>query len=168
MQLVSLTSLIPDAILDIRYATGNNIAGRVLYDAAQPELEIVAAEQLVEAAEAFRAQGLRIVIWDGYRTPEVQRQLRAVNSDDHYVLEDSKHCEGLAIDLTLARPDGRYLDMGTDYDDFTPRAHADATELTDEQRANRALLAGTMQSCGFTQWPYEWWHFDYQLPPGSP
>ena len=162
VNLVDLTGLIPDAILDIRYATTNNFTGRKLYEEAYAQLESKAAEHLVEAADSLRAAGVRLVIWDSYRSPEVQQQLRAVNDDEQYVLEDSMHCQGLAIDVTLARTStGELLDMGTDYDEFSPKAHADATELTQEQVANRRLLSDTMAAHGFKQWPYEWWHFDF-------
>ncbi len=162
MKLVDLSGLLPTAIIDLRYATNRNILGEVLDASVQPLFDERAAQALLNAVTLFSEQDLRIVIWDTYRTPTVQQKLRrAVNYDERYVLEDSNHCKGLAIDLTLARPDGTYLDMGTDHDDFSPRAHANATRLRPEQLANRQLLAVTMQRAGFSQWPYEWWHFDY-------
>lgn len=162
MKLAALLPLIPDAIIDQRYATPNNITGTVLYDNLEPQLQVDAAAQLMQAATLFQAHGLRVVIWDGYRPSEVQQKLRAVDEDlDDYILEDSNHCKGLAIDLTLAYPDGTYLDMGTGFDEFTVQSHADATDITIEQAANRQLLRGVMEQCGFSQWPYEWWHYDY-------
>ncbi len=165
MKLVDLLSLIPDALVDQRYATTNNITGTILYVDVVPQLEMGAATQLMQAATLFRSQGLRIVIWDGYRPNEVQQKLRAVNDGFNkiYILEDSNHCKGLAIDLTLARPDDTYLDMGTDFDDFSVKSHADATELTMVQINNRQLLRGVMEQCGFRQWPYEWWHYDFAI-----
>lgn len=161
MELTDLTALISDAIIDQRYATTNNITGTVLYHDQPVQLQPAAALQLQKVADIFRPQGLRLVLWDAYRPPDVQTKLRAVVHNDDYVLEDSNHCKGLAIDLTLARADGSYLDMGTDFDDFTPRAHPGAAGLTDEQTASRQLLRVIMEQCGFTQWPYEWWHYDY-------
>lgn len=160
-KLVRIDTLIPDAILDIRYATPNNITGRIIYADASPQLVDDAAQQLARAAEVFRKRGLRLVVWDANRPVSAQRQLLQTNRDKRYVLEDSNHCRGLAVDVTLADQSGAYLDMGTDFDNFTERAHADASSVTQIQHANRALLAGTMVAHNFTQWPYEWWHFDY-------
>lgn len=163
MNLVAILSLIPDAVIDQRYATNNNVTGTVLYDDVEPRLQVDAAGQLMQAATLFRAHNLRVVVWDGYRPPEVQQKLRALDVayDVEYIVEDSNHCKGLAIDLTLARADGTYLDMGTGFDEFNVRSHADATDITPAQAANRQLLRSVMEQCGFSQWPYEWWHYDY-------
>ena len=163
MQLVDLAPLISDAVFDLRYNSSRNIIGKPLDNAVSiAQLDKDAAEQLVQAAGLFRQRNLCLVIWDAYRPSEVQEQLRAVFPGTEYVLEESNHCRGLAIDLTLATLDGRMLDMGTDHDDFSLQAHPDATGLTAEQQANRALLISVMQQAGFVVWPYEWWHFDFE------
>jgi D-alanyl-D-alanine dipeptidase len=120
-----------------------------------------AAQQLAKAAELFAGQLLRLVIWDAYRPEAVQEQLRAVNADERYVLSESNHTKGLAIDLTLATPDGVYLPMGSDFDDFSERAHTDFVDLTEVERTNRSQLRQVMEQVGFQGWPYEWWHFNY-------
>jgi D-alanyl-D-alanine dipeptidase len=73
----------------------------------------------------------------------------------------SNHLKGLAVDLTLANYDGTYLDMGTDFDDFSERAHVDSALITPDQQANRKILQTAMEAHGYKPWPYEWWHFDY-------
>lgn len=162
MNLVSLTSLLPDALFDLRYATTNNITGKVLDDAASiARLDMAAASQLAKAAADFQAQDLRLVIWDAYRSVHTQAELRAIDPNQKYVLELSQHSPGLAVDITLADTSGKLLDMGTDHDEFSERAHADTTDITDEQRSNRQLLKDIMTKHGFVVWPYEWWHFDY-------
>jgi D-alanyl-D-alanine dipeptidase len=51
--------------------------------------------------------------------------------------------------------------MGTDFDDFSRRANADATEgVTAAQQANRARLRDAMKAGGLTVYSGEWWHFD--------
>jgi len=162
MNLLDLKPLLPaDTIFDLRYATANNIKGKVLYHDPVPMLEAAAANKLASAADFFKSESLRLVIWDAYRSPEVHSQLQEVTDDQRYVLDNSNHPKGLAIDLTLADLDGNYLDMGTDFDDFTEMAHVDAANLTKEQAANRKLLIRGMKAAGFEQWPFEWWHFDY-------
>lgn len=162
MNLVELKPLLPaDVIFDLRYATPDNIAAKILYEKPIAKLDEVAARQLVGVAKALGEQSMRMVIWDAYRPPEIHQQLLAANSDPRYVLDDSNHPKGLAVDVTLARLDGQYFDMGSDFDDFSPRAHVDAEGLTRQQADNRQLLRAVMSQAGFRQWPYEWWHFDY-------
>src|SRR5581483_1504255 len=132
MDLVDLVTLIPDAIFDVRYASSNNITNKPLYKEVVVKLHKPAALALAQAAKTLTQQNYRLVIWDGYRSPDIQKQLLSVNSDPRYVLdpEASNHTKGLAIDLTLADSQGQYLDMGTDFDDFTTKAHVDAVDLT--------------------------------------
>lgn len=52
-------------------------------------------------------------------------------------------------------------DMGTDFDDFSSRANAFATQgVGPEQQANRARLRSAMTAGGLTVYKGEWWHFD--------
>jgi D-alanyl-D-alanine dipeptidase len=161
MVLVNLESWLPGAIFDIRYATTNNLTGKILYTDNSTRLDERAAQQLTEAAKLFQARGFKIVVFDAYRPVEVQKMLLEFDNQDTYVLSDSNHPKGLAIDLTLADDNGKYLDMGTDFDEFTPKAHVGAGSLTNEQIDNRKLLSDIMIEVGFRQWPYEWWHFDF-------
>jgi D-alanyl-D-alanine dipeptidase len=162
--LVEIKSVIPDALLDVRYATSNNLTGQKLYQSAASQLRKQPLQALKKAADDFRRQGLQLVIWDGYRPVEAQAKLRAVCDDSRYVAKDSNHTKGITVDITLAR-DGQYLDMGTGYDEFSNKAHANAQGLSAEQRQNRALLRDIMTKQGFTQLAFEWWHFDYLQEP---
>ena len=159
--LTNATHKIPDAIIDIRYGSSNNIAKKPLYKHKKILLLPEAAKTLASAANKLRRQGYRIVIWDTYRPPEVQEILREICSDNRYVHIDSNHCRGISVDLSLTDPKGKYLDMGTDFDEFCEKAHLAAPGLTVEQKNNRDILAKNMVAAGFTQTPYEWWHFDY-------
>ncbi len=162
MQLVELDQYIADLTIDMRYATDRNIVGRAISDETSPRLIAPAAEALGLVADTLGQQGYKLVIWDAYRTPAVQKTLQSFEPDQRYVLEESKHCQGLAIDLTLADKSGNLLNMGTDHDDFSARAHADAADLSTEQLRNRQLLTMAMRQERFVQWPYEWWHFDFE------
>lgn len=160
-QLLSIPELIPGALLDLRYASTNNIAGRVI--AAQlPLLRADALAALQSAERAFSKKGYKLVVWDAYRAPQTQAALQEVVNDERYVRSDSNHPKGLAVDITLANAEGKYLDMGTDFDDFSPRAHVDATEINQIQRQNRSVLIEVMRQYGFSVWRYEWWHFDFK------
>lgn len=161
MELTDLRTLIPDLVIDLRYGTTNNVTGKILYEDVQPCLVPAAAEALVQAAEQLRLEGYRIVVWDAYRPEAAQAALRQANDDERYVLEVSNHSKGLAVDVTLIDEVGNYVDMGTDYDDFSERAHVGAKQITRRQARNRAILSGSLVAAGFKEWPYEWWHFDF-------
>ena len=56
---------------------------------------------------------------------------------------------------------GRLIDMGTGFDDFSPRAKAFATDgVSAQQQANRAWLREGMKAGGLEVYSGEWWHFD--------
>jgi D-alanyl-D-alanine dipeptidase len=51
--------------------------------------------------------------------------------------------------------------MGTDFDDFSPRATAFATDgVSADEQANRARLRNAMSAGGLPVYSGEWWHFD--------
>ncbi|MDB5185805.1 MAG: peptidase [Candidatus Saccharibacteria bacterium] len=159
--LVLISDYMPDAIFDIRYATTHNITGKAIYQSPDVYLSAKAVAALQRVVDELKSEGFRLVVWDAYRPTEAQELLRKVYADKRYVRKNSIHSQGLAVDVTLASTNGDYLDMGTDFDEFSERAHPDATELTEEQLQNRTLLADVMTKHGFKQWPYEWWHFDF-------
>lgn len=80
----------------------------------------------------------------------------------------SPHTTGGSIDLTLAF-NGDEIDMGTGFDDFSEAAYTaffekPAIELSKTElkiRDNRRMLYHAMLEAGFTNFPVEWWHFDY-------
>lgn len=152
---------IPSVLLDIRYATENNFTGKRLYKEPMAYLLPEPLKALKSAADEFAGEGFKLVIFDAYRPPTVQDVLRQYCDDDAYVAEVSNHCRGITVDVSLAHSSGQYLDMGTDYDDFTPLAHKDGA-INKEQVRNRGLLASRLEFHGFVQHPYEWWHFDFK------
>jgi len=164
MQLVSIADVVPTVRIDLRYASDRNTLGRPLYDPHfSARLRPEAAAALVRATAFLEPAGYRLVVWDAYRPPEVQLYLLDAqpSARDTYVLTDSNHCQGLAVDVTLMSSQGAVLDMGTDHDEFSSRAHINATGLTAEQQGNRKTLMDAMVTAGFSQWPYEWWHYDF-------
>ena len=161
VNLVNISDLIPDAIIDLRYAGVHNITGVVLYSENKAMIDEVVAIALSKVADLLRTKRLRLVIWDAYRPLKVQEKLRAISTDDRYVAKNSNHTKGRAVDVSLADQGGKYLDMGTSYDVFSLKAHSDFKDLSDLQILNRQVLGSSMISAGFKQWPYEWWHFDF-------
>jgi D-alanyl-D-alanine dipeptidase len=163
--LVDILSVVPDAVVDLRYATADNFVGAPLYPAdARCMVHDSLAPGLAAAANVFRARGLRMVFWDCYRPHDVQVRMFAVVPDPNWVARPSayarSHVAARSVDVTLTGPSG-LLDMGTGFDDFTLRAKAFATDgVTAAQQANRALLRDGMKVGGLSVYPGEWWHFD--------
>ncbi|SIR11951.1 D-Ala-D-Ala dipeptidase vanX. Metallo peptidase. MEROPS family M15D [Solilutibacter tolerans] len=189
--LVDVRGFVPDAQLDIRYATTHNFVGARIdgYNAPRCWLHRPAAEALAKVAMDVRGQGLRLHIYDCYRPARaVAHFMRWANDlDDQrtktefyprlekstlvpgYIAERSGHSRGATIDLTLSRCDANdvcvTLDMGTTYDLFDARANTDNADVTATQRANRDLLRDAMQGRGFANYPMEWWHFTFKPEP---
>lgn len=165
-RLIDVRGVVPDAVIDLRYATVDNFLGVRLYPAdARCLVHESLADGLVAAAEAVRAHGNRLVFWDCYRPHEVQVRMFEVVSDPAWVAPPGNfarsHTAGRSVDVTLSDEAGRLLDMGTDFDEFSPRATAFATEgVGAAAQANRARLREAMAAGGFTVYAGEWWHFD--------
>ena len=52
--------------------------------------------------------------------------------------------------------------MGTGFDDFTEKSLTSHFESqSSDIRDNRRLLYRVMTEAGFTNYPLEWWHYDY-------
>lgn len=163
--LVLVNTVIPDCVLDIRYATTNNFTGKSVYTSDACYLLEPALTALKKAADEFRSLGYRIVIWDAYRPRRVQYILWEIVPDPRYVAnpaKGSKHNRGCAVDITLIDKNGVELDMGTEFDDFTVRAHRDCVGLSQQVIRNRTVLESVMKKHHFVGEPTEWWHFDFE------
>ncbi len=164
-----LAVAIPDAVLDLRYATPHNFTGATLYPAARCWLRDAVATRLALAADALRADGYRLLLWDCYRPASVQVELWARVPDPRFVarprfdehgqpIGGSVHSRGGAVDLGLADRDGKPLEMPTDHDDFS--AAAAGAGARGEIKTRLLALRAAMKAAGFTPIRSEWWHFE--------
>ena len=165
--LIDVRSVVPDAFIDLRYATANNFVGTALYPAdARCLIHESLAQGLAKAADVLRRGGERLVFWDCYRPHDVQVRMFAEVPNPNWVARPSEfarsHESGRSVDVTLAVAHyGWRVDMGTDFDDFSSRSFAYATDdVTAEQQANRARLRNAMSAGGLSVYSGEWWHFD--------
>lgn len=141
---------------------------------------------LISALELL-PKGYGFKVFDAWRPYEVQKFLfeeyvaklqlsenislkeaeeKARNFVSYPSLDKSKpfvHSTGGAIDLTIIDDNDRELNMGTSFDDFSPLAFTDYYEssLNNEIKNNRRLLYNVMTKVGFSNYPSEWWHYDY-------
>ena len=159
--LVDVRTVVPDAVIDLRYATADNFVGIQLYPSdARCLVHESLGPGLATAAARLRDGGEVLVFWDCYRPHEVQVRMFEHTPDPAWVARPGSsarsHTAGRSVDVTIAG-----ADMGTGFDDFTPTALAYATEgVTDIAQANRARLREAMEAGGFSVYAGEWWHFD--------
>ena len=74
----------------------------------------------------------------------------------------SRHNRGCAVDLTLIDLEtGVELSMPTPFDVVNDYSHVGCTDLSQEVIRNRDMLINIIKKYGFTVYPYEWWHFDF-------
>ncbi|WP_040622646.1 M15 family metallopeptidase [Mycobacterium parascrofulaceum] len=174
---VDVRTVVSDAIIDLRYATTNNFTHRQLYPSdARCLVHQSMAPGLAAAATALRPQGHLLVFWDCYRPHDVQVKMFELVPNPAWVARPGpyarSHESGRSVDVTFTtaqqpcasglHADGLCLaDMGTDFDDFSPRAHAFATQgVSVDAQANRAALRNAMKYGGLSAYLGEWWHFD--------
>jgi zinc D-Ala-D-Ala dipeptidase len=167
-RLVELVKLDPAIKLDMRYATSNNFTGQVLYSEARAFLAAPAAQAVARASKAANAEGFGLTIFDAYRPWQVTKKLwnaTPPGPKKNYVANPkrgSKHNRGCAVDLSLHDlKTGILVEMPTEFDDFSERAHRDYMAASPTTIANRARLQRYLEAEGFVGLSNEWWHFDF-------
>ncbi len=164
--IVPLNEIDSTIVQDVKYATVDNFTHQILYESDKVYLRKVVAEKLSAANKYLQKEyNLTIKIFDGYRPLSVQRKMWKIMPDSRYVANPkrgSRHNRGAAVDITLIDSNGNELAMGTEYDNFTEKAHYDYKDLTQEEKKNRKLLRDTMVKFGFEPLETEWWHFDFK------
>lgn len=163
-RVVDIKTINPNIVLDIRYATTNNFLKKKLYTVPKCALRKKVAEKLSAVQNELETVGLSLKVYDCYRPLSVTKQMWEVLPDENYVANPergSRHNRGAAVDLTIVdKKTGKELEMPTEFDAFTEKAHRDNLTTTPESRANSKLLEMVMQKHGFVSLMSEWWHFD--------
>lgn len=190
LDFVSVTDVIPEALLEMRYYSAFNFVGERIASYEEPVALLTrkAALALKEAAALLGERGYGIKIYDAYRPKSAvdhfmlwgsraddirMKQWFYPNLDKEalfalgYVASGSGHSRGSTVDLTLVdMKTGRDVDMGTGFDFFDPLSHPSCEEgLTREQVENRGVLRDAMLAAGFLPDPMEWWDFTLKEEP---
>ena len=168
---------VPGVEHDLRYASSNNFAGRVLYshiDCAWLRAEAAAGLQAAAGWLAKHHPGWRLLVLDALRPQRVQEAIwkDVVGTPMAMYFADpargSIHSYGMAVDVTLIDAQGAEADMGSGFDEMNAASHpALHTELLAQGRlkpehiALRDTLAAAMAAGGFAGIATEWWHFDH-------
>ncbi len=166
MSLVEINKPEFDVDFYLAYATEDNFTKRKLYKNALCYLHSDAAEALKKSIKFAKALGFRIKIFDAFRPLEIQQALWKDYPNPEFISNPetgrTPHCRGIAVDLTLIDMKGKELDMGTGFDEFSPKSHHGNLEISKESQTNRHIFMGIMTLAGWHYNPNEWWH--YQLP----
>ena len=148
-QFVTITDVVPDVILEIRYYGTYNFVGSRIdgYEEPTALLTKQAAAALKEVSDDVMSQGYRLKIYDAYRPqkgvdhfvrwaqdltdtrmkpyfyPDLDKN---VLFEQEYIYERSGHTRGSTVDLTLFdMATEKELDMGGTFDWFGPESHPD-------------------------------------------
>ena len=148
-QFVTLTDVVPDAILEIRYFGTYNFVGARIDGYLEPTALLTreAADSLRAVSDDVVAQGYRLKIYDAYRPQKavdhfvrwaadvpdtLMKQYfypdldKSVLFDQEYICAKSGHTRGSTLDLTLFdMHTEKELDMGGTFDWFGPESHPD-------------------------------------------
>jgi len=162
-EMVRLDEVADDIIIDLKYATPDNITGKPVYDSNIAWRRRGTAIKLKRANEGLMEQGYRIKEWDAYRAEKDARRLHEVAKNSYYFIDPkigSNHTRGAAVDVTLVDMDGNELDMPSKYDEMSEKAHRTYKHASPEQKRNALILENAMKEAGFIPLENEWWHFD--------
>jgi D-alanyl-D-alanine dipeptidase len=148
-QFVTLTDVVPDAILEIRYFGTYNFVGDRIDGYLEPTALLTkrAADSLKAVSDDVIAQGYRLKIYDAYRPQKAVDHFvrwaedvadvrmkeyfypdldKSVLFDQEYICLKSGHTRGSTLDLTLFDMNTeKELDMGGTFDWFGPESHPD-------------------------------------------
>ena len=131
-RLVDVRTVVPDAIVDLRYATPDNFTGVQLYPSdARCLVHESMAPGLATAAAALRAQGAVLVFWDCYRPHDVQVRMFDVVPNPAWVAEPGpyarSHEAGRSVDVTIAEQQAAWWTWAPDSMTSPRGAGADAS-----------------------------------------
>ncbi|MFE2069712.1 M15 family metallopeptidase [Streptomyces sp. NPDC059467] len=174
-----------EPLVDLRGTPGLRVDTRQAdSDGSYAHLRSGALHRLL-AAQSLLPDGLRFLVVEGYRPPDLQRRyfeqyaatMRAAHPGagpdrirelaSAYISppEVAPHVSGGAVDLTLCTADGTELPLGTAVN-ATPEesdgaCRTGAPGIGAEARANRESMDRALTTAGFVNYPTEWWHWSY-------
>lgn len=162
-ELVRIADFAPGIFVELRYATGENFTGEVIYDFTDAYIRYGTLQKLISVQEALSESGFSLLIWDAYRPRQAQFALWEVVPDANFVANPytghSSHSNGGTVDLSLVLSDGSGLEMPSDFDEFNALADRDYSDVSRAAAANAAILEQAMSAAGFSGYFMEWWHY---------
>ena len=160
--LILVNKYLDSVIVDLKYASNDNILGEKLYSSNLCYLQESTAEKLKKANEELMSKGYRLKIWDAYRPLSLQKIIWSKYPDTTYVdnpfLGGSDNNKGVAVAVTMVSLNGDEIEFPYGFDDFNIRKtgkYSDNIELTERIR----LLTEVMENNGFYSSGEMWYNF---------
>jgi zinc D-Ala-D-Ala dipeptidase len=166
-QMVDLKLLIPNIVMDIRYASSNNFMRQSMYPGRvnTTYLRLPVARALARVQKELNEKGMGLKLFDGYRPYSVTEKFWELVMNEKYVADPKKgsgHNRGTAVDVTIITlRDKKELPMPTGFDNFTDTAHHSFMQLPFSLLENRKMLKDIMEKYGFKKMDTEWWHYTW-------
>lgn len=189
--LIDIQTLDKEIEVELKYATEDNFVGKNMYGSLHKAYLLPHfAKKVVEAQRILRAKhpSYSLLIYDAARPLSVQRKMRQAVEGTPYTIyvadgtRGGRHNYGVAVDLTIVDGERQPLDMGAEFDDFTPKAWVGEKsafslaeyvayvemlrrkgEISDEAARNRTLLLEIMDKVGLRPYVKEWWHYQEKI-----
>ena len=180
---VDAHQVIPDLVVEMRYAGHENFVGRPIAGYLAPVCMLT--REATAALAAVQAQlapfGLGLKVYDCFRPAravadfgrwardpaDLARKAEYYPNVDKselfargYIAARSGHSRGSTVDLTVVDAVTKAeLDMGSPYDLFDTKSWPADQTVGPVYRANRLMLQAVMRAHGFDAIKEEWWHF---------
>ena len=152
---------------------GGYYINKPLYGKGRCFLHPNAKGMLNTAASALKSRkgaNARLIILDCYRPKYVSAYMyetivnSGISNPRQWVAPKSFHNKGGAVDLTWGYYDQssglvKPVDMGSQFDSFSPASKYNFPGVTEKQRQNRSFLRQVMKGAGFEAYDGEWWDF---------
>jgi zinc D-Ala-D-Ala dipeptidase len=164
-ELVEIKAVVPSIVVELRYASPDNVTGRALYPTGTRAFILPSvAQQLSNAQKFLRQYGYGLKIWDAYRPKATQELLWQLTGKSEYIADPengfgSTHSWGVSVDATLVDTWAQSVSMPTGFDEFTPAAMMYYQGSDPLVRAHLRLLQIAMAGNNFCGLRTEWWHF---------
>ncbi|HLE49405.1 MAG TPA: M15 family metallopeptidase [Patescibacteria group bacterium] len=138
------------------------------------------ALNLIKAAKYFKNKNFTLELESAYRSINEQKKrfisryasikkkypnkpkselLKLANTYTAGILILAAHTAGAAVDVLLKDWKNSSLDFGTDYLNGDEKSVTDYPNLSKKVKANRKILKKGMEKFGFTNYPFEYWHY---------
>lgn len=151
------------------YASRQNSIKKAIYPRNMPCLANRGTARKLELANRYlQEEGFGLLVWDAWRPPVAQEALWNAVRDPKYVIPPSlflsKHCYGIAVDVTMVDSLGHPVAMPSTFDEFSEAASSDYKGFDPVVRENLSVLQRAMRRAGFETISDEWWHFEDRSP----
>lgn len=162
-EFVVVADYIPGVIIDLKYATADNMCGKVVYSFDDAYLRYGTVKKLAEVQKELAAMGYSLKIWDAYRPATEQFEIwDACHNLEHMANPQrgyNAHCRGSNVDVTIVDGNGKELEMPSGFDDFSAAGDRDFSDCSAEAVKNAQLLDSLMTKHGFEGFFLEWWQY---------